>query len=80
LEGSLPVPDFAREAILLHRMDADVTIFDPSTVQEQAAYADPDQRSAGIPFVIVNGVPAIDHGVGVESAAPGRWLGRKREQ
>lgn len=59
-------------------MDADITVFHPETVQERATYASPDQRSAGIAWVIVNGEVAMDHGVAVEGAAPGRWLGRPR--
>ena len=59
-------------------MDADITVFDPETVQERATYANPDQRSAGIAYVIVNGKLAMDHGVAVEGAAPGRWLGKPR--
>jgi dihydroorotase len=72
------MPTMERKGRLQEGMDADITIFDPATVQEQATYADPDQRSAGIPYVIVNGVLSIDHGVGVDGAAPGRWLGQKR--
>lgn len=59
-------------------MDADITVFDPQTVREQATYAEPDQRSAGIAWVVVNGVVAIDHGIAVEGAAPGRWVGQPR--
>ena len=32
----------------------------------------------GIPYVIVNGVRVMDHGVAVDEAAPGRWLGQSR--
>ena len=74
------IPGMERKGRLQEGMDADITIFDPPTVQERATYADPDQRSAGIPYVIVNGVLAINHGAGVESAAPGRRLGRKGEE
>ena len=57
-------------------MDADITVFNPETVRERATYANPDQRSAGIAYVIVNGQLAMDYGVAVEGAAPGRWLGQ----
>jgi dihydroorotase len=72
------MPAMKRKGRLQVGMDADITIFDPTTVRERATYAEPDQRSAGIAWVIVNGVVAMDHGVGVEGAAPGRWLGRRR--
>jgi len=72
------MPTMLKKGRLQVGMDADITIFDPATVQERATYADPDQRSAGISWVIVNGVVAMDHGMGVEGAAPGRWLGQPR--
>ncbi len=72
------MPTMERKGRLQEGMDADITIFDPATVQERATYAEPDQRSAGIPYVIVNGVLALDHGTAIESAAPGRWLGQKK--
>jgi len=72
------MPMMARKGRLQEGMDADITIFDPTTVQERATYAEPDQRSAGIPYVIVNGVVVIDDGVAVADAAPGRWLSSKR--
>jgi len=77
MEKAMPV--MARKGRLQEGMDADITVFDPATVQERATYADPDQRSAGIPYVIVNGVVVIDNGQEVPNAAPGRWLGRARE-
>jgi dihydroorotase len=77
LEKSMPV--MARKGRLQEGMDADITIFDPATVQERATYADPDQRSTGIPFVIVNGELVMEAGLAVEGAAPGRWLGRPKD-
>jgi len=76
LEEAMPAME--RKGRLQEGMDADITIFDPATVQERATYADPDQRSAGIAWVIVNGELAMDHGQAVESVAPGRWLGNPR--
>jgi dihydroorotase len=78
LEKAMPV--LARKGRLQEGMDADITVFDPATVQERATYAEPDQRSAGIPYVIVNGVAVIEDGQEVPGAAPGRWLGRARTE
>ena len=36
-------------------MDADVTVFNPTTVQERATYANPAQMTEGISHVLVNG-------------------------
>jgi N-acyl-D-aspartate/D-glutamate deacylase len=59
-------------------MDADVTVFDPDTVRERATYAEPAQMSAGISYVIVNGVVVLDEGKIVEGAEPGQWLRHPR--
>ena len=41
---------------------ADVTVFDPDEIAEQATYADPHAYAAGVDHVIVNGEPVINHG------------------
>lgn len=68
------VPAMKKKGRLQVGMDADITVFDPETVQERATYLNPDQRSEGIPFVIVNGTVVLDDGMVVVNAAPGRWM------
>jgi len=41
---------------------ADVTIFDPATIQDRATYQSPAQLSVGIKFVFVNGKLAFEDG------------------
>lgn len=41
---------------------ADVTIFDPATIQDRATYQSPTQLSVGIKFVFVNGQLAFEDG------------------
>jgi len=41
---------------------ADVTIFDPATVNDVATFEDPHRPSVGIEYVIVNGVVSLEHG------------------
>ncbi len=52
--------------------DADLTLFDPALVKDRATYAQPTLNPVGIPYVIVAGVPVVDHGQIVEAAHPGR--------
>ncbi len=54
---------------------ADLTIFDPAAVTENATFDDPHRYPAGIPTVIVNGVVVVDGGEH-SGALPGRVLRR----
>jgi N-acyl-D-amino-acid deacylase len=59
--------------VLKAGMWADVVIFDPATVRDLATFDNPNQLSAGMDFVLVNGVPVIDQGK-MTGALPGRVL------
>jgi dihydroorotase len=52
--------------------DADITIFDATTVIDRSTYTDPTIPSEGIEFVLVNGVVVVDDGELVADAKPGR--------
>jgi N-acyl-D-aspartate/D-glutamate deacylase len=52
---------------------ADITIFDPDTVNDEATFTDPHRYASGIPYVIVNGVVVIDKGKHT-GALPGKPL------
>jgi len=41
---------------------ADIVIFDPDTISDRATFEDPFQRPAGVPYVLINGLPAIWEG------------------
>ena len=56
---------------------ADLVVFDPATVRDRATFESPHQYPAGIDYVLVNGVPAVDGGRYV-NARPGRVLRRGR--
>ncbi len=52
---------------------ADITIFDPETVTDTAAFDKPFQRPKGIHYVLVNGTPVVFEGE-FTGAMPGRVL------
>lgn len=52
---------------------ADLVLFDPATVASLAAFEHPNQYSAGVPFVAVNGVLVVDGGK-LTGAKPGKAL------
>lgn len=54
---------------------ADLVIFDPETVIDNATYMDPHQFPTGIPFVIVNGTIVVRNGI-QEDELPGKVLRR----
>ena len=59
--------------VLKASMCADVVIFDPARVHDVATFEKPNQLSQGMEFVLVNGVPVIDHGE-MTGALPGKVL------
>ena len=52
---------------------ADLILFDPDEVADTATFDEPRQAAAGIPYVLVNGVPVIDSGTHT-GALPGHSL------
>ena len=54
-------------------MRADLVLFDPDTVQDEATFEDPERYPTGIPWVFVNGVAVIAEGEPT-GELPGRVL------
>jgi N-acyl-D-amino-acid deacylase len=48
--------------LLKEGMWADITIFDPDSVEDKATYMNPQQHAAGIEYVMVNGQIAVEGG------------------
>jgi len=67
-------PAFRRKGRLQVGADADVTIFDPATVQDRATYTAPALPSEGFRHVLVAGVSVVTDGRVVEGTRPGRPL------
>ena len=54
---------------------ADITLFDPATISDEATFDEPVRPARGIHTVIVNGEPVWAHGAAT-GARPGRVLVR----
>ncbi|WP_426989246.1 N-acyl-D-amino-acid deacylase family protein [Pseudarthrobacter sp. Y6] len=67
-----------RRGLVREGYAADLVLFDPDTVRDEATFDNPRQASAGIHFVFVNGTAAIDGGQPT-GARSGRALRRQRD-
>lgn len=65
------VPAMKNKGRIRAGADADLTIFDPQTVTDRATFQEPARESAGIKFVIVNGVMVVKDGQLQEKVHPG---------
>ncbi len=65
-------PMFREKGRIRVGADADITVFDPEKVIDKATFDEPLQYSAGIPFVLVNGVAVVKNSQFVEEVYPGR--------
>jgi N-acyl-D-amino-acid deacylase len=61
---SLPAAAFRLEGkgLLKEGFDADLVLFDPAVILDQATYTEPALPPVGIEYVLVNGVPAVEKG------------------
>jgi N-acyl-D-amino-acid deacylase len=63
----------ADRGVLKTGMWADIVIFDPDKIADLATYANPNQYSVGMAYVLVNGTPVIADGK-MTNALPGKVL------
>ena len=66
------VPAMRRKGRLQPGCDADIVVFDPATVSDQATYAEPTRPSSGIRHVLVNGTFVVRDSAVVPDALPGQ--------
>jgi N-acyl-D-amino-acid deacylase len=52
---------------------ADITVFDPGRIKDNATYENPHQYATGVQHVLVNGIPVLRDGVHT-NAKPGRCI------
>ncbi len=65
-------PDMQNKGRIQVGADADITIFNPDTIIDNATYTDSMQFSSGIEHVLVNGVSVIKNGELIKDIYPGR--------
>ena len=63
--------------LLRESFKADVTVFDPGKVKDEATFVDPHRFASGLPYVMVNGEFVVDGGEHT-GALPGRALRKNR--
>jgi N-acyl-D-amino-acid deacylase len=61
------------KGVIAENYDADITVFDPDTIIDNATYENPKQFSSGIEWVIVNGQVVVEKGEHT-NATPGRTI------
>ena len=66
------VPAMRRKGRLHSGSDADIVVFDPATISDQASYAHSTRPSTGIRHVLVNGAFVVRDSCIVAGALPGR--------
>ncbi len=76
---SLPLSNVGidRRGLLKPGYFADVTVFDPATIQDKASFEKPRQLATGVSEVFVNGVAVLHNGAHT-GAKPGRVVKRSR--
>jgi N-acyl-D-aspartate/D-glutamate deacylase len=67
-------PAFKKKGRIQLDMDADLTIFDPDTVLDQATYRNPYQEAQGIVHVVVAGQAVVNEGKLVPETWPGKRI------
>ena len=70
LEGY--VPAMKNKGRIVVGGDADITVFDPATILDQATFAEPMQPAVGMTHVLVNGKFVVRNGELVPDARPGK--------
>jgi N-acyl-D-amino-acid deacylase len=61
----------ADRGVIKTGMWADIVVFDPGVITDLATFEKPNQLSEGMQYVLVNGVPVIEHGR-MTNALPGK--------
>ena len=68
------VPAMKNKGRICAGVDADITIFDPEQIIDQATYEEPSRYSTGIHYVLVNGAIVVKEGTLLENVFPGKGV------
>ena len=66
------VPQMANKGRIQAGKDAEITIFDPATVADNATMQEGGLPSTGIPYVLVNGTVMVKDSETVDGVFPGK--------
>jgi N-acyl-D-glutamate deacylase len=66
------IPQLAHKGGLQVGADADITVFDPATVKQNATPANGGSASTGIPYVVVNGTIVVKDSKVLKDVLPGK--------
>jgi N-acyl-D-amino-acid deacylase len=69
--------DLRDRGLLRDGFKADITVFDPGKVRDEATFVDPHRFASGIPYVMVNGELVVDDGEHI-GTLPGETLRKNR--
>ena len=67
-------PEARRKGRVQEGADADIVVFDPATITDNATYAKPMQPSSGVHSLIVGGTVVVDQGKILPNVFPGRAI------
>jgi len=65
-------PQVAKKARLRAGFDADITVFDPETIADQATFSEMNKPAIGVKFLLVGGTAVIADGALDTSVSPGQ--------